>query len=65
MKSNLQAARQLGHQANLVRYRRILATHLTAAERDFVERRVAEETETLERLAGNGGQERHHFVQHN
>lgn len=65
MQSNHQAAQQFAHQANLARYRKILAIHLTPAERDFVERRVAEETETLERLAVNGRQQRHHLVRHN
>ena len=40
-------------QANLARYRRILTTNLTAAEHSFVERRVREEKEALEKLAGS------------
>ena len=38
---------------NLARYRRLLDTHLTAKERRFVERRVAEEQAALQRLSAN------------
>jgi hypothetical protein len=43
---------QYAHRQNLARYRRLLATHLTAEERRFVERRVAEEQSALQRLCG-------------
>jgi hypothetical protein len=36
------------HRANIDRYKRILATHLTGEERRFVERRLAEEQASLE-----------------
>ena len=38
---------------NLARYRRLLDTHLTAEERRFVERRVAEGQAALRRLSAN------------
>lgn len=38
---------QAVHQANIDRYRRLLTTYLTDGERQFVERRIAEEQEAL------------------
>jgi hypothetical protein len=38
------------HQSNINRYCRILATHLTDYERDYVHRRIVEERLELERL---------------
>lgn len=43
-------ARIAAHQRNLMRYRRILATPLSEAERTFVKRRIAEERARLEKL---------------
>ena len=40
---------QYTHRQNLARYRRLLDTDLTAEERRFVERRVAEEQAALRR----------------
>ncbi|MEJ2434977.1 MAG: hypothetical protein P8Y53_18140 [Pseudolabrys sp.] len=40
------------HCANIDRYRRLLQTHLTDHERQFVERRIAEEQEALQELVG-------------
>lgn len=37
-------------QANLTRYRRLLATDLTELERVYIESRIAEEEEAIERL---------------
>lgn len=53
MARELSAALQLAHQANTDRYRRILATHLTAHERTFVERRVAEAQSALQQIPKN------------
>ena len=44
---------QYARRQNLARYRRLLDTHLTAEERRFVERRVAEEQAALQRLSAN------------
>jgi hypothetical protein len=44
---------QYAHRQNLARYRKLLAKHLTAEERRFVERRVVEEQKALRRLSGN------------
>jgi hypothetical protein len=40
------------HQANIGRYRRILRTPLTDHERQFIERRLAEEEEALRAAVG-------------
>ena len=45
------AAFEFAHQANIDRYRRILATPLTAHERAFLERRIAEEQSSLEQIS--------------
>jgi len=39
------------HKTNIEKYRRILATHLTAEERRFVERRLDEERKAVDQLA--------------
>jgi hypothetical protein len=41
------------HRQNLARCRRLLDTNLTAEQRRFVERRLAEEYAALERLSGS------------
>lgn len=38
------------HRSNLARYRRLLATHLTELERDYINRRIAEERDALQQL---------------
>jgi hypothetical protein len=48
---------QYARRQNLARYRRLLDTHLTAEERRFVERRVAEEQVALRRLSGSAALE--------
>ncbi|MEJ2375563.1 MAG: hypothetical protein P8Y71_09125 [Pseudolabrys sp.] len=52
MTSELSEALRSAHRANIDRYCRLLQTHLTDHEREFVERRIAEEQEALQRLAG-------------
>jgi RecB family exonuclease len=52
-----ETTQQYAHRQNLARYRRLLATHLTAEERRFVERRVAEEQAALRRLSGRAARE--------
>jgi hypothetical protein len=39
------------HHQNVDHYRRLLRTRLTALERNFIERRIAEERKALDRLA--------------
>ena len=51
MMSDEQMARIRTHRNNIHRYRRLLQTELTELERDFIEKRVAEEQSNLERLA--------------
>jgi hypothetical protein len=41
------------HRNNIARYRRLLTTNLTDLERQFVERRVAEEQSALEKVAAS------------
>ena len=48
---------QYAHRQNIARYRRLLDTNLTAEERRFVERRVAEEQAALRRLSGSAALE--------
>lgn len=48
--NKLHLARIRAHQANLDRYCRILATHLTELERNFLHRRITEEHAALSRL---------------
>lgn len=52
MTSELNKALRSAHRANIDRYHRLLQTHLTDHEREVVERRMAEEQEALQRLAG-------------
>ena len=40
------------HRQNIDRYRTLLRTQLTALERDFIRRRIAEEEAELRRLSG-------------
>ena len=54
MKSDINTAIRMVHQANIGRYRRLLSTPLTDHERRFVERRLAEEEDALRNLAGQG-----------
>ena len=51
MISDLNNALLSAHRANLDRYRRLLRTYLTDSERQFVERRIAEERQALQQLA--------------
>jgi hypothetical protein len=46
-------ARLRTHRNNINRYGRLLQTHLTVLERDFIEQRVSEEEAALRRLASN------------
>ena len=43
-------ARSLAHRNNIERYRRLLRTHLSDLERQFIERRLSEENSALEAL---------------
>ena len=49
-----QMARMRTHRNNIYRYRHLLQTKLTELERDFIEKRLAEEQLNLERLAVSG-----------
>jgi len=46
-------ARLRVHRQNIERYRRLLETDLTVLERDFIERRIAEEQSALNRLGAD------------
>jgi hypothetical protein len=46
-----QIARMRTHRNNIYRYRQLLQTKLTELERDFIDKRLAEEQSNLERLA--------------
>jgi hypothetical protein len=46
-------ARLRAHRNNISRYGRLLRTHLTVLERDFIEQRLSEEVAALNRLASN------------
>ena len=52
MKPDIDAAIRQVRQANIGRYRRLLGTPLTAHERQFIERRLAEEEEALGKAVG-------------
>lgn len=54
MTSDLNKALRSAHRANIDRYRRLLQTQLTDNERRFVERRIAEEQQDLQRLSNRG-----------
>jgi hypothetical protein len=47
MQLDINGARIAAHRNNIARYRRLLRTHLTPLERDFIERRVDEEQRSL------------------
>jgi hypothetical protein len=47
---DFQAAKILGHRRNLDRYHWLLSTELTEHERQYIQRRIAEERAELERL---------------
>ena len=48
-----ETAAQFAHKANMARYQKILATYLTAEERRFIERRMAEEQAALQQLGSS------------
>ena len=48
-----QLARMRTHRNNIHRYRHLLQTKLTELERDFINKRLAEEQSTLENLAAS------------
>jgi hypothetical protein len=48
-----QLARVRAHRSNIQRYRNLLQTSLTELERQFVEKRLAEEQSNLETLAAS------------
>ena len=50
---NEKLARLRTHRNNISRYRRLLKTHLTDIEREFVERRLSQERLALESVAGS------------
>jgi hypothetical protein len=52
-----ETTQQYAHRQNLARYRRLLDTHLTAEERRFVERRVADEQAALRQLSRSAARE--------
>ncbi len=54
MTTDIDAAVRTVHQANADRYRRLLRTPLTDHERQFIERRLAEEEAALRPAAGFG-----------
>jgi hypothetical protein len=47
---DLRTAKMQGHWQNIERYCRLLATELTALERQYLHKRIAEEHVQLERL---------------
>ena len=53
MTLRMETAEKFAHRMNIAKYQRILGTHLTAEERRFVERRLAEEQTALQQLAWN------------
>ena len=50
---DLRTMRISAHRQNIDRYRALLRTQLTALERDFIRRRIAEEETELLRLNGD------------
>ena len=52
---DLVMARRNAHRANLARYARLLATHLTETERAYLHRRIREEKLALDELACGRG----------
>ncbi len=55
MAQNMDNVQCFAYRANIVRYKKILATYLTAEERRFVERRLREEQAALQQLLANVG----------
>ena len=53
MTLRMETTEQFVRRANIERYQKILATYLTAEERRFVERRLAEEQAALQQFAWN------------
>lgn len=51
MKPDMKNALVFAHRANIDRYQRLLKTHLTVTERNFIERRLSEEEEELLEIA--------------
>jgi hypothetical protein len=51
MTPNLREDLVFAHRTNIERYRRLLKTHLTVIEREFVERRLGEEERALMEIA--------------
>jgi hypothetical protein len=51
MTADFDSAVRSVHQANISRYRRLLATPLTSHERGFIERRLAEEEAELRKFS--------------
>lgn len=47
MAADVRDALRFGSRDNIHRYRRLLKTHLTMTEREFIERRMAEEKNAL------------------
>ena len=47
---DMRAKKILGHQRNIQRYCRLLATELTDLERQYLHKRIAEENAALDRL---------------
>ena len=50
---NEKLARLRTHRNNISRYRRLLKTHLTDIEQEFIERRLSQERLALESVAGS------------
>ena len=48
-----ETAERFARRANIAKYQKILATYLTAEERRFVERRLAEEQVALQQSGGS------------
>jgi hypothetical protein len=51
--SNERVVRIVAHRQNISRYKALLKTELTTIERDFIDRRIAEESAEIRRLAGD------------
>ena len=51
MTIDMRAKKILGHQRNIQRYCRLLATDLTDLERQYLHKRIAEENAALDRLS--------------
>jgi beta-xylosidase len=51
MTIDMRAKKILGHQRNIQRYCRLLATHLTDLERQYLHKRIGEENAALDRLS--------------